>query len=274
MREAPPPRLTVLAASDADVAVVLRRGPTDWARLSLWDTGSDTLVHGGWVHARVDGRRCDLSPDGRLFVAFLAAHGRTHRPDAPDGWRSDTWVAISRPPWWTALALWWNGTTWDHGGFFPDARSCSVGPGEPDAGQLPAWFDAAARLPAPRPGPDWTTATVPHNRRLRDGWLEVDPGWWERPLADGAVAVAREAAHGTGHTGTETAIRRGEAIEPLGAGASLAVDRRGRALVGRGGRLEVHDGSDLVRVVEDLSRQRPDPRPAPAAAGRWPSPPP
>ena len=118
----PPPRLAVLAARDASVAVVVRRGPTDWARLSLWDTATDEVEHGGWIHARVPWRRCDLSPDGRLFVAFVADHGRD--PDAP---LRDTWVAISRPPWWYALALWFNGTTWDCGGFFPTPRRAPSG---------------------------------------------------------------------------------------------------------------------------------------------------
>lgn len=64
-------------------------------------------------------RDADLSPDGRLFVAFVAAHGRT-----PDIWR-DTWVALSRPPWWRALALWFDGSTWSYGAFFADVDSCA-----------------------------------------------------------------------------------------------------------------------------------------------------
>ena len=198
----PPPRLAVLAARDASVAVVVRRGPTDWARLSLWDTATDEVEHGGWIHARVPWRRCDLSPDGRLFVAFVADHGRD--PDAP---LRDTWVAISRPPWWYALALWFNGTTWDCGGFFPDASSCAVGSGVPDAGDVPAWFDTDAPIPEPRPGPAWTDVTVPHNRRVRDGWTEVRSGWWERRLATpGGVAVAREHVDGGVHVDNEVCL--------------------------------------------------------------------
>ena len=150
----PPARLSVLAARDADVAVVLRRGPTDWVRLHHWDTATDTITDGGWLHARVSGQRVDLSPDGRLFVAFVAAHGRT------DDVRRDTWVAISRPPWWHALALWFDGSTWSYGGFFPDAAGCAgTGPGPPDRGEVPWWFDADARLPAQpsrRHLPGWT----------------------------------------------------------------------------------------------------------------------
>jgi hypothetical protein len=266
---APPPRLAVLAARDADVAVVLRRGPTDWVRLSLWDTAGDTVEHGGWMHARVPWRRCDLSPDGRLLVAFVADHGGA--PDAP---ARDTWVALSRPPWWHALALWFNGTMWDFGGFFPDAASCTIATGPPDAGEVPPWFDATATVPEPLPGPGWTDVTVPHNRRLRDGWTEVEPGWWERPLSrpDGA-AVAREHVDGVGQVSNEVALRWGDDLEWLAPDASLDVSADGRALVTREGRLEVHAGPGEVTVVDDVTDQRPDPRPAPPWARSWPGPP-
>lgn len=268
-RPAPPPRLTVLTARDADVAVVLRRGPSSWARLHRWDTATDTVEDGGWLRARVSGRRIDLSPDGRLFVAFVAAHGRT--PDV----RRDTWVALSRPPWWRALALWFDGSTWSYGGFFADVDSCAgTGPGAPDEGTVPDWFDAEGPLPAPCPGRAWTDVTVPHNRRLRDGWVERRDRWWERPLAGGAVAVVDEHIDGAARVSTSAALRtRGGDLLPLGHDASLDVDRAGRALVGRGGRLEAHDGTGRIDVIADLNGQAPDPVQPPDWAGAWPGPP-
>ncbi len=264
----PPPRLAVLAARDAPVAVVLRRGPTDWVRLSLWDTTTDEVTHGGWLHARVPWRRCDLSPDGRLFVAFVADHGRNDDP------RRDTWVALSRPPWWHALALWFNGTTWDYGGFFPDATSCTIQSGVPDLGEVPPWFDTEADVPEPCPGPAWTDVTVPHNRRVRDGWTEVEPGWWERPLArPEAAAVAREHVDGGAKVTNEVALRWGDELELLAPGPSLDVSASGRALVAREGRLEVHDGPGAVTVVDDVTDHHPDPHPAPPWARSWPGPP-
>lgn len=269
----PPPRLVVLAARDADVAVVLRRGPTDWARLSLWDTATDEVEHGGWIHARVPWRRCDLSPDGRLFVAFVADYGQGGGATDHDDVR-DTWVAISRPPWWHALALWFNGTMWDFGGFFPDTTSCTIKSGTPDAGEVPYWLDTEADVPEPRPGPAWTDVTVPHNRRLRDGWTEVEPGWWERALATpGAAAVAREHVGADGQVSNEVALRWGDELEPLPPDASLDVAADGRALVCREGRLEVHTGPGAVTVVDDVTDQRPSPRPSPPWARSWPGPP-
>ena len=66
-----PCRLFVYLAREAPVGVVLRRGPSDWARLSLWHTDDDWFEHGQWMRARVFERRSDLSPDGSLFVAFV-----------------------------------------------------------------------------------------------------------------------------------------------------------------------------------------------------------
>src|SRR2546423_531311 len=93
-------RLFVYLAREAPIAAVLRRGPTDWCRLSLWRTNLDTFEHGQWLKGRVYERRCDISADGSLFVAFVRQSGGRDR----GGKSADTWVAISRPPYFTALA--------------------------------------------------------------------------------------------------------------------------------------------------------------------------
>ena len=131
-------------AAEAPVAVVLRRGPSAWLRLSVWQTDRDAFEHGQWMKARVDERRSDLSADGSLFVAFMRKSERRTMPDR------DTWVAISRPPWFTALAYWSIGGTYHTGAFFPESRS--VWPGftddPPDQGKLPAWLTQVRGLPA------------------------------------------------------------------------------------------------------------------------------
>src|SRR5215212_10102385 len=103
-----PCRLHVYLARDAPLAVVLRRGPTAWARLSLWHTDTDAIEHGQWMTGRVYERRCDVSADGALFASFIQ---RLSGP-APAGQKADSWLAISRPPWFTALALWFVGGTY------------------------------------------------------------------------------------------------------------------------------------------------------------------
>src|SRR5439155_1621456 len=50
----------------------------------------------------------DLSPSGDLLIYFAA----TYRPPLK------SWTAISRPPWFTAIALWPKGDGWNGGGYF------------------------------------------------------------------------------------------------------------------------------------------------------------
>lgn len=57
-RPAPHPRLAILFAARAPVAVIFRRG------------------RGHWFHGRIYTRRCDLSPDGELLVYFASKFNR------------------------------------------------------------------------------------------------------------------------------------------------------------------------------------------------------
>jgi hypothetical protein len=125
-----PCRLSVFLAREAPVGVVLRRGPSGWAHLSVWDRRTDTFQPGQWFHGRIYARRCDVSPDGRLFVYFAAKQGPgRYEPDI-----GAAWTAISRPPYFTALALWSNLGTWYGGGVFETDRrllldvTCSLEP--------------------------------------------------------------------------------------------------------------------------------------------------
>jgi hypothetical protein len=100
----------------ASVAVVVRRGPTSWARLTLWDTLRDEFTPGAWFHGRISEEKCDLSPDGKVFV-YAAYQGRRFRTST-----TDSWTAVSRPPWLHALVLWPMGTTYGGGGRFVGNR--------------------------------------------------------------------------------------------------------------------------------------------------------
>lgn len=108
----PPPRLWVVRAKDAPVAVIFRRGPSKQVELILWNMRKDTFERGQWFKGRIYERRCDLSPDGKYLIYFAAKH------TGPFG----TWTAISRPPYLTALALWSKGDCWNGGGWFLSER--------------------------------------------------------------------------------------------------------------------------------------------------------
>ena len=109
--------LFVIPARDEPVAVILRRGPSHWYHVILWETRRDAFTHGAWFKGRIYEDKCDLSPDGRLFIYFVR-----------QGSRSGTdftlaWTAISRPPWLHALVLWPQGTTYGGGGKFTAPRT-------------------------------------------------------------------------------------------------------------------------------------------------------
>jgi hypothetical protein len=94
-------RLSVLLARKAPVAIVFRRGPSKHVLLVRWNLSDDSFEAGQWLKGRVYERRCDLSEDGERLIYF-AANYRARHP-------LQTWTAVSRPPYFTALALWQKG---------------------------------------------------------------------------------------------------------------------------------------------------------------------
>jgi hypothetical protein len=173
-------RMFVLMAEEANVAAILRRGPTNWWRLSLWDTRRDLLDNGQWFHGRIYPDKCDLSPDGKLFVYFAGQF--TPRNDA--GGYSSTWTAVSRPPYLTALALWPFGGTYGGSGIFLDNRTVLLGISAPSS--APGWRKHHPNHP---PGPlqvlTYGDLEKDDIRRNADpGWLK---GWVRRHTFQDAI---------------------------------------------------------------------------------------
>lgn len=274
-----PCRLFVYLARDAPVGVVLRRGPSDWVRLSRWSLADDAFEHGQWMRARVYERRSDLSPDGSLFVAFVRG-----TPDAP-GPNRDSWIAVSRPPWFTALALWFVGGTYGAGGVFLDRRTLWTGsaPSPPDIGDVPPWFRMESGVGAVQPDRtnDWTDRTVWHHRLRRDGWQAVDTArlTWERrhPREPRTLRMNVRTALAFGAFGGRYLIDY-EVDEP--SGETIAVgratwadwDARGRLIVARDGRLLDVPPTGSPRVLANFNEHQPKPEPAPDDSRRWPAP--
>ncbi|MEI6421369.1 MAG: hypothetical protein WCP55_04065 [Lentisphaerota bacterium] len=102
------PRLFAILAREASMGVVFRRGPSKQVQLINWDTSKDKFSYGQWLKGRIYERRCDLSPSGEKLI-YLAA--RWKKP-------IESWTAISKPPYLTALALWPNLGAWGGGGLF------------------------------------------------------------------------------------------------------------------------------------------------------------
>ena len=109
-----------ILAREANRAVILRRGPTRRVQLILWHTDTDTFEEGQWFYGRIYESRCDISPDGTLFL-YLAQKAKTQ-----ERLKSSTthkWTALSIPPYFTGLKLWPCGDTWQGGGLFQYTES-------------------------------------------------------------------------------------------------------------------------------------------------------
>lgn len=70
-------RLDALFASDAPVAVILRRGPKRFYRLIKWDLDTDTFELGQWMVGEVG--LSDLSPDGTKLLYWAHQYGGARR---------------------------------------------------------------------------------------------------------------------------------------------------------------------------------------------------
>lgn len=93
----PPPRLWVIAARDAPIAAVFRRGPSKLWQIFKWNLAEPSIESGGFFRGGMKPEICDLSPNGTLLGYF----------GAKDGF--DTWgsfIAVSKLPWLTALVAW------------------------------------------------------------------------------------------------------------------------------------------------------------------------
>jgi hypothetical protein len=117
-----PCRLSVILAREAPVGVIFRRGPSRHVELIKWHTDTDAFERGQWFKGRIDEYYADLSPDGSHLVYHAAKQVI---------WES--WTAISRPPWLTAVAF-WPGTgsaayfgVWG-GGLFLDNQTVWISP--------------------------------------------------------------------------------------------------------------------------------------------------
>jgi hypothetical protein len=122
-----PARIDGIVAAEANVAIVFRRGPSKLTQLLVWDLNTDEVTPGQWIKGHAYTRRADVSPDGRYLVCaftnYSASRKRHTKLSKDDEWLTCGWTAVSRPPYFTAIGLWFTGGAWNGGGIWEDNRS-------------------------------------------------------------------------------------------------------------------------------------------------------
>jgi hypothetical protein len=166
-------RLFVILAKEARVGVIFRRGPSKLVNLIKWDTSKDFFEYGQWFKGRIYERACDLSPSGDKLIYYAAKWGR--KPI-----ETETWTAISKPPYLTALVLWTNLGPAAGGGLFEDDWTIRLNhPSYPGLGQLGEGSNlpAGIRIKYLEEFSERVEYDNSHHERLlRDGWKLIEKG--------------------------------------------------------------------------------------------------
>lgn len=170
MTSKPSARIFVVLARDAATGVIFRRGPSRQVQLIKWDTSRDRFEYGQWLKGRIYERRCDLSPGGDKLI-YLAAK-----------WKKpiESWTAVSRPPFLTALALWPNLGAWGGGGLFEYENTVLLNHRfDMDKGELAKGFSLPKNIhvkPLGKFSGHGEDDPIYEQRLLRDGWVLTEEG--------------------------------------------------------------------------------------------------
>lgn len=124
-----PARVWVLLASEANTAVIFRRGPSRWTRLYLWDTQTDVITPGSWFAGRLYEWLSDLSPNGQHLLYFARNESKRRVQAAAEKFGDGpmwSWTALCQPPYVRALGLWNASDGYSGGGIFRDNRTLSL----------------------------------------------------------------------------------------------------------------------------------------------------
>lgn len=288
-------RLYAILARESQRAVVFRRGPSKWVLLVSWDRARDAFSPGQWFHGRIYERRCDLSPSGERLVYFAAS------------WKGplQTWTAVCKPPWITAIALWPKGDAWGGGGLWEGERLLRLNHPASQMALAPG-FSLPRRVRVESLGP-WSgrgeDGPIQGMRLARDGWRAVQEGRsrWRGLGAKSSFdmeppAIDERPAPGGGLTLRKTTVAIGERGGPWWVEEFALVERRARAeaplgrldwadwdctgdlLFARSGRvyrwrpdLDARGRAriDDAREIADLRALRPESIEAPPRAREW-----
>lgn len=283
-----PCRLYAILARSARVGVIFRRGPTKWVQLIKWDTATDSFEQGQWFHGRIYERRCDLSPDGSKLIYFASKLNR-HTLNDPD--YTYAWTAISKLPYFTALALWPKGDCWHGGGLFENNRTVWLNH-KPDVAKPHPEHRLRGLKVIPNPQAQGEDGPIYDRRLTRDGWALKQRGsfhykgrgWeterseiWEKTNKANGTTLAMELVEinfkklGGPYVERFSVVTHGTTI-PIGEADWADWDQRHRLVIARAGKLlegHINTGAVEWRELADFNSNKPEPKEAPRRAKVW-----
>ena len=225
-----PARVFGFVAAEADVCVLVRSGPGKRTLMIRWDLETDAFEIGQWLLVGFAGGR--LSPDGEL-LAYVVHNSKY----------ASYYSVVSRPPYFTALALWYmagpysNGVDWAK-------NSNEISVSSPDIGYVPTEYQTRLSFEESLPS-SWIPAEDGSPRRHRPSPIGELVWYWDpyQPFysLDDDLLDATWAD----------------------------VDHRGRLLFARAGRVYVRV-ADGERELIDLNPYEFRPFAPPEWATRWP----
>ncbi len=160
-------RLFVLIARQARVAAIFRHSAKNLTRLIRWDLQTDSFQPGQWFKGTIFDRFADLSPEGDFLVYYARKPGQQLTIPA--------WTAVSRPPYFTALAMWPQARVDAGGGLFDAERTIRLNHRADDMA-LAKGFKLRKGMVVTRRAWDASAGQdLYHERLMRDGWTLTDP---------------------------------------------------------------------------------------------------
>ncbi|WP_017326913.1 hypothetical protein [Synechococcus sp. PCC 7336] len=269
------PRIYCIPATEAPIVAVFRRGPSNWSHVGCWDLVQRQYKPGAWLRGRIFPRRCDLSPDGRLLCYFA------HKPSAT--WeQGETYVALSKLPWLTALYAFGTCGTWTRGYYFTQDGRCD----NLEDAELPIPYGLCA-IPVVQFANErrrgWEEASDSPPRQAKDFWDGRRNARLQKRQPGGKHVLCLESVGWAGgEFGIDQSVDGLRVLYSLESDGDLELledlqwadwNGEGQMLVAtRSGKLQVRNlDANRPEVVfeEDLSVLDPNPIPAPSWAQRW-----
>lgn len=95
--------ITVCFSSEANKAVIFRRGPSLYTQMLVWDLSNDQILSGQWLKGRILDTR--ITDDANYVAISVMCYPRVK---AREFGYLPYWIAVSHPPYFTAVGLWDN----------------------------------------------------------------------------------------------------------------------------------------------------------------------